>query len=168
MTGEKRKRGRPRKAFFLDGSPATGARGLTALGSSLGDGSNAFEAELRKDFRVGPHVPLDLVWQLLSLDGPVLSEEERRSVERLEAARTLQTERARMASEVRTAITTARVACVRRKNADLLRKVEDGSLTRNSAVEAVRRAWAKRGHGGAMPSKRTLNNWLSGRGLQDR
>jgi hypothetical protein len=160
VNGQARKRGRPRKAFFLNGSFPSRGRTLTALATSLRQGARIFDAQTRKDFRVGPHVPLDLVWPLLSLgEGDPFREAESISIYKAAIAR--QADEARAASEARAAFTAARVKCVRKNCDDLLRMVEDGLLTRNSAVEVVRRAWPVRGDGRPKPSVRTLNDWLS-------
>ena len=158
-----RKRGRPRKSFFADGSPAIPSRPLSELAQALVIGGTKFEAEIRRDYGVGPHVPLDLVWPLLALDDdnglPTQSDAE--AIRAYRAGKAKQQETARLASDGRTKIRDDRRARVQNKNAGLLKKIEQGTLTRNSAVTRIREQWDRKGDDGEMPSARTLNDWLS-------
>jgi hypothetical protein len=112
----------------------------------------AFEAKLRQDYNVGPHVPLALVWPLLARGEGHLAQEDLNAEEAYRVARETQRGTARLASEARASISTARM---------LLKKIAAGTLTRNSAVAIVRNDWPGSGDGDPMPSARTLNDWLS-------
>lgn len=121
----------------------------------------AFEATLRQDYDVGPHVPLALVWPLLAGGEGRLTQEDLNAEDAYRVARETQRETARLASEARASISAARKRSARDKNSTLLNKIAAGTLTRNSAVAAVRNDWSSKGDGGPMPSARTLNDWLS-------
>jgi hypothetical protein len=164
VTAIPRKRGRPRRPFFKDGSPASLSgrpSGIPGWPTEFVRNQKAFEAKLRQDYNVGPHVPLALVWPLLARGEGHLAQEDLNAEEAYRVARETQRGTARLASEARASISTARMLSLRAKNFLLLKKIAAGTLTRNSAVAIVRNDWPGSGDGDPMPSARTLNDWLS-------
>jgi hypothetical protein len=117
-------------------------------------------------------VPLECVWPLLSvgeqegeLDG-TLTDGDRAAIETFNRNTERKRELAKEAAATKVALAKTRRDRVCRQNVRLLRRVEDGKLSRNSAVAVIRKAWSETDDG-PRPCARTLNGWLAEKTLQD-
>ncbi len=172
----KRGRGRPPKPFFKEGSshtPSRRASGIPGFPEDFIEAQRELEARLRQDYGVGPHVPLECVWPLLSvgeqegeLDG-TLTDGDRAAIETFNRNTERKRELAKKAAATKAALAKTRRDRVCRKNVDLLDQVKRGRRSRNSAVAVIRRDWRVRGDSDPMPCARTLNDWLAAKTLQD-
>lgn len=136
---------------------------MSSLGEALRVGQREFSKNLRKEYRAGPHIGIDLIFEEMKYaDGNPRDEAARVSAEQaLANARAEALTQSRNGGEARAGLNSDVKRAVISENRDLFDEVRFGKRSANSAAQVLRRRLIKRSGGGWIPSVRTLNCWLA-------
>jgi len=148
--------------MFKDGSPLRGRR-LSPLGEAVRIGQREFSRKLRKEYRAGPHIGMELIFEEMKYsDGNPRDDAARVSAEHaLARARADALKQSRKGGEGRAGLNSYVKRAVIFENRDLFDEVRLGKRSANSAAQVLRRRLTKGSDGGWIPSVRTLNDWFA-------